>query len=211
MVDLYNLLGIPRDASVSAIKRVYRAKARKAHPDGGGSTEAFSALKEAHDLLTDPARRKRYDETGEVGDQSVDPHQTKIMEMLAIGLDAALLKLSQNSASIANANLVLLTMDALLTKREAWLEQKRQFELALTATHHLEGRFKVTVGENLMAQVIDNRLNACIAQIELLTSRLRFVDEALEVLRNTRYEATLVLTNVNSLRFSLLDSSPSVG
>jgi len=66
--DLYDLLGVPRDASLSAIKAAFRGKAKDSHPDLGGDPEVFHRLKLAYDVLTDPKARRHYDETGETPD-----------------------------------------------------------------------------------------------------------------------------------------------
>lgn len=62
--DLYQMLGVPRDARRAAIHAAYRRLSKAAHPDVGGSEVAFARLKLARDVLVDPARRARYDATG---------------------------------------------------------------------------------------------------------------------------------------------------
>lgn len=62
--NLYEVLGVPRDASQEEIKKVYREKAKKLHPDKGGSIQAMSQLALAYECLGDPERRKHYDDTG---------------------------------------------------------------------------------------------------------------------------------------------------
>jgi DnaJ-class molecular chaperone len=63
--DPYRLLGIPKDATPEAIKAAYRRLAREHHPDlNPGKPEAeerFKAISAAHDLLSDPDRRARFD------------------------------------------------------------------------------------------------------------------------------------------------------
>lgn len=62
----YEVLGVARDATPEQIKQAYRAASSKAHPDkDGGSTEAMAAVNLAYETLSDPERRKRYDETGQ--------------------------------------------------------------------------------------------------------------------------------------------------
>jgi molecular chaperone DnaJ len=62
--DYYVILGVPRDASLEAIKRAYRRLAKKLHPDRGGdhSLEAFREVQAAYETLVDAEQRRRYDE-----------------------------------------------------------------------------------------------------------------------------------------------------
>lgn len=69
--DYYQILGVDHSASHEDIRKAYRKLARKYHPDiNPGNKEAESKFKEisvAHDILSDPEKRKLYDEFGEAG------------------------------------------------------------------------------------------------------------------------------------------------
>lgn len=58
---LYELLGIPGHSAPGEVKSAFRKASLKAHPDRGGSNEAQALLNRAYEILSDPARRRRYD------------------------------------------------------------------------------------------------------------------------------------------------------
>ena len=68
--DLYEILGVGRDASPEDIKRAYRTLAREQHPDVSSAPEAEERFKEivgAYEILSDPQKRQQYDTFGQSG------------------------------------------------------------------------------------------------------------------------------------------------
>lgn len=68
-IDYYDILGVSKNASADDIKKAYRQKARKLHPDlNPNDKEAhrkFQQLNEANEVLSDPEKRAKYDKYGE--------------------------------------------------------------------------------------------------------------------------------------------------
>jgi molecular chaperone DnaJ len=68
--DYYDVLGVPRDADETEIKRAFRKLAQQHHPDvdkGDGAEERFKELNEAYRVLSDRQRRTAYDMFGHAG------------------------------------------------------------------------------------------------------------------------------------------------
>src|ERR1700726_5149074 len=73
--DYYEVLGLPRTATEEEIRKEYRKLARKHHPDVNpgdkAAEEKFKNLSEANEVLSDPKKRKIYDQLGFYSDNIV--------------------------------------------------------------------------------------------------------------------------------------------
>ncbi|KAK0755448.1 hypothetical protein N5P37_012277 [Trichoderma harzianum] len=77
-IDPYEVLGLERNATADQVKSAYRKAALKNHPDKVSESEkekaheTFQSIAFAYAVLSDPARRKRYDTTGSTSESIVD-------------------------------------------------------------------------------------------------------------------------------------------
>ena len=87
--DLYAVLGVPRDADDDAIKKAFRKLAMKHHPDkspGKASEQRFKDVNQAHEILSDPKKRKLYDEFGEESmSQNFDADRARVIRQYGRG------------------------------------------------------------------------------------------------------------------------------
>src|SRR5690349_23558510 len=74
--DYYGALGVKKNASAEEIRKAFRKLARKYHPDVNPgdkkAEEKFKEISEANDVLSDPKKRKIYDQVGFYSD-NIDP------------------------------------------------------------------------------------------------------------------------------------------
>jgi len=81
LIDYYKTLGIDKKATQGAIKKAYRKLARKFHPDLNPNDEAailsFQKINEANNVLSDPEKRKKYDQYGKDWEHAEEYEKSK--------------------------------------------------------------------------------------------------------------------------------------
>lgn len=81
-LDPYAELGVARDAPTEEIRKAYRRRAKKAHPDGGGNAEQFDRATRALAVLEDPKKRETFDRTGQVEEERPDNDRALALQVI---------------------------------------------------------------------------------------------------------------------------------
>lgn len=101
MNDPYETLGVSRAATRDEVKRAYRKRAKRAHPDRkGGDHEEMARLNRAYALLEDPAKRARYD-AGEDVDRPARTLDEEAEALLVSAMEAAFNQLTEDDDLVA--------------------------------------------------------------------------------------------------------------
>jgi curved DNA-binding protein CbpA len=180
MIDLYRLLGIKRGASKEDVRKAYRRKAKIVHPDKGGSAAAFSALTMAHEVLTDPKRRAKYDATGEVEQAKPDNFDGSAIEVIAQKL-GLLIHAEQELTGLDIGALIEQSIrDDIARRRASIAEQSRAIERA--AKLRARVRRKAEGADNMLARVLDWHERSSKDHIKKNEEAVASMERALEIL-----------------------------
>jgi|SRR5580658_3493863 curved DNA-binding protein CbpA len=186
--NLYATLGLARDADSPTIRRAYRARAKAAHPDVGGSEEQFALIKLAYDVLMDDARRAHYDETGEIEDNPADNHRAHVLQTINAALDASLQFCVRNNLDPLRENLISHIRGALKEYRDQAEKLRGELFRALETDKGLLGRF-MTEGDNALEQMVRHRVEEHEKQIAQRGEAIRLFDDALVMLAGYSFRA----------------------
>lgn len=179
MPDLYATLGVSRDASKAAIRKGYRNAAKRAHPDGGGSAEAFRRLRTALLVLSDDDRRARYDETGKFEDDPpVDIKTAQALEALSYALDIALANVSRLNGDPRSTDMIAETKKVIGELRRKLDQEIAQYEGARDKWRRLEGRFSSK--DKAVPSRIDALIRGKLAQLEMIAAQTKKRHEAMK-------------------------------
>ena len=157
MNNLYDSLGVPRDASPDAIRAAYRKKAQAHHPDKGGDVSQFQAIQTAYDVLSDDDRRARYDTTGETEQRPSTEGQARMY--VATLLNAVM----QGQADVRTTDILAVMRNQLAIDRSRVEAEK--VRLGGFVSRRQEAMKRVTQG------VLSDMLDAEIKRLEGMVSQ----------------------------------------
>lgn len=181
MKDPYEILGIPKNASKSRIKAVYKKKAQENHPDKGGDKDKFVEIGMAYGLLTDDSRREKYDRTGRV--DNLPPLRIRALQEVA---NLVTNLVGNEKVNIDTEDLVLLTklnlqnhIKKIKESAKNIRKEKVKFERArkrLIVKKKLDGEDPIINAMDAEIKMREGALQAIEQQVELKNECIRILD-----------------------------------
>lgn len=179
---LYETLGVSKNATSEEIKKVYREKAKKSHPDKkGGDKDKFSEVNKAHMALSDPLKREKYDKTGATEET---PLETRIMGVI----DMVFLNATSQVKHPERTDLIQKMQDELSGKKEGSRNSIQEGYKANKKLKVISERIKVKSGENILSMKLDNQIENNSEQIKRLEQEIDLFIQAEGWLDNYQYE-----------------------
>jgi len=178
MPDLYETLGVPKDATPDQIKKAYRAKASIHHPDkAGGDTKQFQLVQTAYDTLKDPSKKAWYDQTGEAGVDE-DKALWAEVEMLVVGL-------AERCSSAEYQNILETAKSQLRAHKSGRVQAAQQAKQALGNLNKVQAR--LSGKDSKLNEALGLRISQIEAQIHQLEHQQEMIDKQLTLLDNYEY------------------------
>ena len=184
----YQILGVPPDADIETITESYRRLAKKFHPDRNPGDDSavknYHAITTAFEILSDPVRRAKYDESGDVSHRPTPNHPA--MDVIQPLLIRVIHELSPFE-SVERTDLIG-RVRIYVTK---FLNQLRDNGVALRGTIEktkpAAGRFTVNNGENFLESVIQIELNRLERELGACNAEIAKLESVIEYLRDCKY------------------------
>lgn len=184
MSDLYESLGVDKGASKEAIKKAYRRKAQKCHPDKkkDGNSDEFLQIQKAYAVLSDDSRRANYDATGEDGG-------VQDIRSVALNAVAQLILGMMDGADIDHINIVEQARQNVYGQRQNDNGQISKMQAAIGKREKALKRLKHKgKSPNVVVQMVTIEIDKLKRQIENVKAKNDVYEEMLSVLKDYSYE-----------------------
>jgi DnaJ-class molecular chaperone len=171
MTDLYETLGVDKNAEPGEIRKAYKKKAQQNHPDReGGDVDEFKQIAHAYSVLIDPDRRSRYDETGCDDNASAKAAEDVLMSCFSSAIDEDV-----------EGDIVEAIKHHMNRRLREFTSNKEKFERKLAKLEKNQGRV-ASKGKNLYELVISQKIAGINSSIQTESDKIALVTEALTLL-----------------------------
>jgi curved DNA-binding protein CbpA len=189
-VDPYQVLGLKRNATKAAIKKAYRRRAMETHPDRRGDQTEFKQVNIAYRVLSDDARRTKFNKTGVIDEEQPVNPLTGPMGILSQVFVAVMREFVKNVEVPEHAD-VIVQMKLCLQNTKGEMEKNlRETEKAKAFIQGSLGRFVTKDADNFLEGMVKAHLVQVDKAIQLAKEQMELNNEASKILKNYTFKFT---------------------
>ena len=177
----YRVLRVRASATPERIKKAFRKRSKETHPDVGGDQDAFMEVRRAYFILSDPARRRKYDRDGTIDEQTDVSFHSHVASFQA-GLFETLLR--QDGAFRRDVDLIQAMVKTTRKEIEGRDEQRASGREYLKRLRVMQGRIKRADASNLFSAIIDKKCDTVTGKLTELEAKIRVMRAALSELES---------------------------
>lgn len=194
--DLYELLGVGRDATPAEIKAAYRSLVKTHHPDIGGDPEFFVKLNAAYNVLTNEEERKYYDSTGEVYGVNPSLFQEMVLQTMLVVFDQIIDMAIRTGTNIDDIDDFILRYKEIgIVTCDRYKKEKEKADKLLASLRKLEKRISRKGEEkNIFADHINDRIKKLLPDISTNKTAIRVWERIFEELEHYEDGYTFIRT-----------------
>jgi curved DNA-binding protein CbpA len=176
---LYSILGIDEKASPEEIRKAFKNKAKKAHPDKGGSNEEMSELNKALSILINPSKRASYDKTGNENTTSNEDRYRELFQSLIQQIFPKVRDFKTFDLVSAMVNVIVDTIK--LKENEIKNIKEELIKINLVSSK------LSTKGNNTLITILQSQINLFESMITSLDSEIKFLTDFTFVIKEYTY------------------------
>lgn len=187
--DPYAILGLPKDASPEDVRKAYREKAKDSHPDTGGNAKEFAIVKLAHDVLSDPDRRRKFDETGEINETEPNTIDAQAMSLLAGAINGIID--GQHGQDPMTVDWVKVISGNLKDEIKAGEQKRKDLEGQLKKCEKVASKFKRKKKSepNMVTLLMQQRIDHIKAMFKEIDKQISVFKRAIEMIEDYTFDA----------------------
>lgn len=186
--NLYDTLGVPKDASQKDIKTAFRNKAKENHTDKqGGDHNKMVAINHAHKILSDKEKRERYDTTGQ--DSNEQSFETKFIQLV----NEVFISIIEDTERIENVDIVK-SFNSQLNNILANFKESQRINIFRKEKYQKVKKRLKCKGNNVLVTAVDNQINSCDQTLAGLNANIDFIYKAKEILKLYFYDFEKIIS-----------------
>jgi len=178
--NLYDKLGVKKNATKDEIKSAYRKKAKENHPDKGGSKEEMTELTICYSILSSDDKRKKYDETGST--DTANPFEQRFYAFVN-QIFIAIIEGNENPYGVDIIDMFKIKTRNIIETLQSNIIDSGQKK---TKYENVLGRL-TTKGNDSIMMIMNTQIESCTHNINQLKEEIEFLKQAQVVIDHYNY------------------------